>query len=182
MLIPLTQGKVAVIDDADWPLVAGYRWWAVNWAKPGKPAQWYAAGRPTGQPYSKTYVAMHRLLTNAPKGMKVDHRDRNGLNNRRSNCRDATTSQNSGNTKRQGGVSGFKGVTVRYESGRFRFKAQIAVGNQKKHLGTYDTAEEAARAYDDEARRRWGEFARVNFPKDGEESVFCEERQLVGVV
>jgi hypothetical protein len=90
---------------------------------------------------------------------------RNGLDNRRSNLRPATPSQNSGNARRPSdNTSGFKGVTFYGRTGRWR--AYIGGHLRQRHLGYFRTAEEAARAYDEAAIDTWGEFAHLNFPKE----------------
>jgi hypothetical protein len=104
---------------------------------------------------------------NADPGVDVDHIDDDPLNNRRSNLRIASRFQNLGNTRRRAdNTSGFKGVSW---SNRFRYwVASIGYAGAKRHLGCYPTAEQAAHAYDEAAREMFGEFARVNFPQEGE--------------
>lgn len=95
-------------------------------------------------------------------GFFVDHKDHDGLNNRRSNLRWATQSQNCVNTSKLArGVSGFRGVSKM----RNKWHAAVNVSKKRIHLGTYVTAEEAAKAYDRAAREHFGEFARLNFPE-----------------
>jgi hypothetical protein len=113
---------------------------------------------------------MHRLITGAPAGVEVDHRNGNGLDNRRSNLRLATTSQNQGNQRlSRANTSGFKGV--HWDKHRAKWKASIAGDNNDKHLGHFTDPSEAAHAYDSAARLRFGRFASVNFPQLGERGV-----------
>lgn len=108
---------------------------------------------------------MHRVIMGlAPgDGRQVDHIDRNGLNNRRSNLRFATPSQNMYNASSPGNSTGFRGVEkVR---GASRFNARIRVDGERFHLGSFPTAEDAARAYDAKAAEAHGEFAVLNFPE-----------------
>jgi hypothetical protein len=92
----------------------------------------------------------------------VDHfPDRSTWNNRIENLRASTHEQNARNRRLPiNNRTGFKGVQAR----RGKFSAQIGANGKLTHLGTFDVAEEAARAYDDAARRLHGEFAEVNFP------------------
>ena len=87
---------------------------------------------------------------------EIDHIDRNGLNNRWFNLREASRSQNAGNTKTHtDNKTGFKGVCPNHK----RFSAMINEGGKTKYLGTFDTPEEAHEAYMQAARDLFGEFA-----------------------
>src|SRR6266487_2555210 len=97
--IPLTQGKVALVDDEDYERVARLSWRA-HYSK----GTWYAE---TGG--GEDVVAMHSFILGLPRGSEADHKDRDGLNNCRENIRPATRSNNCMN--RQGwSRHGFKGV------------------------------------------------------------------------
>jgi AP2 domain len=136
-------GRVALVDDADWPLMARHSWHVVEGvlANPGHTPYGPYARNPDG-------VFMHTLITGAPR---TDHRDGNGLNNQRANLRPATRAS----------TSGYKGVTYDRQTGRW--KAQIKVDYRNIHLGRHPTAEDAALAYDAAARELHGVFARLNF-------------------
>jgi hypothetical protein len=107
-----------------------------------------------------TGFATHRLawliVHGEPVPPQIDHIDRDRLNNRIANLRAATGVQNRGNTLRpKDNTSGVKGVGI--EKGRFR--ARIMTNGRRLHLGSFNTAEEAANAYRDAAIRLLGEFA-----------------------
>jgi hypothetical protein len=157
--IPLTQGQVAVIDAADLSIIASHKWYALLFQS----GKWYAytkSIRPDGRRWS---LAMHRLIVDAPDSAQVDHVDLDTLNNRRSNLRIATRSQNGANRSAlANNQSGYKGV---YRRGKYlRWSASIRQDGRLLHIGRYASPEDAARAYDAKARELFGEFARCNFP------------------
>jgi hypothetical protein len=153
--IPLAKGHVALIDDEDAHL-AELKWYL---AKNGR--NLYAIRSitlPDGRPGT---ITLHRMVMPLPKGMHVDHIDGNGLDCRRQNLRAATHKQNlRGRKLNRNNKSGYKGVFR--PKGCARWYARIVVDGRQIPLGTYGTAEDAARAYDDAAIRYFGEFARLN--------------------
>lgn len=158
-LVPLTRGKVAIIDGADVAIVAPFVWCAVQ----GKQT-WYASTN------GAVESQMHRLLLNPPEGMMADHIDGDGLNNRRSNLRLATSQQNATNKAvSRNSKTGFKGVVRRVQNGNEFWTAEIEYAAIKYHLGVYSSPEDAARAYDRKAIELHGEFARLNFVGENEQ-------------
>jgi hypothetical protein len=158
--IPLTQGKVALIDDCDAHLAA-FKWCAKR-DRDGR--KWYAIRKAPrdGGPGRRMWLHREVLGVTDPK-VEVDHKDGNGLDCRRHNLRAATTQQNQANRGVQANnTSGFKGVNWRKRDRKWR--AQIRVSGRNRGLGHYATPEDAARAYDAAAREAFGEFAFLNFP------------------
>jgi hypothetical protein len=145
--VPLTRGFVALIDDDDGDLVLAHKW-RVNIQRNNN----YGA---TG---ARPHIYLHRLLL--PDSERVDHIDRDGLNNQRANLRAATHAQNLANSRPMHGRR-FKG-TREYKPGRWLAR----VGGDGRHLGVFGSEEEAARAYDQAAYERWGDFAWLNFPEE----------------
>ncbi len=153
--IPLTQGKVALVDDGDYEHLSQWKWHAKI-----DRHTWYAK-RGEYHDGKQTTVYMHHVIF-GDKG--VDHIDRNGLNNVRSNLRLATPKENSRNRKAQdNSICPFKGVSWKKSSGEW--VARITVIGKTRHLGYFDSMVRAACAYDDAARLHFGEFARLNFPR-----------------
>ena len=97
-----------------------------------------------------------------PDKHDIDHVDRNRANNKFSNLREATVSQNQFNSTRAKNKSGYRGVRPSPEG---KWQAALCVDGKSKFLGSYDTAEKAALRYDQEAIKQGGEFAILNFPK-----------------
>lgn len=105
-----------------------------------------------------------------PSGLEIDHINRNGLDNRRSNLRIATRSQQRANQLKRTHHTTYKGI---FAWGN-KWAARISYDNKKYHLGVFDFQEDAAKAYDEAARRLHGQFARLNFPLPGEHSALHE--------
>lgn len=113
-----------------------------------------------GRSYSAHRVAW-LCATGSWPGGEVDHINGNRSDNRISNLREASSSQNGANCKRRkDNVSGFKGVGFHKPMGRWR--ARIKVGRKEKHLGYFDSASEAHKAYTEAACREFANFAKAN--------------------
>lgn len=152
--IPLTKGRYAIIDAADFDRVARFNWCA---SVSGNRA--YAYGWMNGR-----RVSLHRFLANAPQGMVVDHIDHNGLNDRRSNLRICTVRQNLYNSRPWGKSSRFKGVC--WNRHAKRWVACIWLHGRNQYLGQFTDEIEAARAYDRKAYELFGKYAYLNFPEE----------------
>lgn len=158
--IELTKGFTAIVDDQDGDLAA-YNWFAILHKSSSVV---YAARKVIGKKVKLHRIILERKLGHAiPPGMHTDHIDGNGLNNQRENLRLATCSQNKANAKpynRNGHALRFKGVC--YHRRIKKWQAYIGGIGNKINLGYFITEEDAARAYNDAAKERWGEFARLN--------------------
>ena len=155
--IPLTQGQVALIDDEDYDLVSQYKWCA-SWNKRTK--SYYAKTNIRKADGTWTMLQMHRLIMNAQKDEQVDHINHDTVDNRKSELRLCTHSQNSHNQGRNSkNTSGYKGVHW-YKRDK-KWQAQIKLNGKKIHLGYFSTPEEAHAAYCKAALELHGEFAKV---------------------
>lgn len=101
-------------------------------------------------------------LVNGRWAAEIDHIDRDRGNNKPSNLREACRAENLRNKRSHGGSSKYKGVS--WVKRRLRWQASAGFNGKKIFLGTYDTEEGAAKAYDRFATEHFGEFARLNLP------------------
>ena len=163
-LLPLKWGYHAVIDDTDAPLVAPYVWTAKITKKKNGRIAVYATRWTQDAAGNRRRIMMHADLLGFREGCEIDHRNGDTLNNRRGNLRFASREQNQWNAgRRLDNTSGFKGATYDASTrGTKKWKASIQYRGKRKTIGRFTTAEEAADAYDAEAIRLFGEFARPN--------------------
>jgi hypothetical protein len=158
--IPVGRDAFALVDDADYERLAAHRW------------QLHPGGYAMRKDGKRT-VYMHREVMDAPGGVEVDHRNLDKRDNRRENLRFATRLEQARNRPRaryRAGMepaSQFRGVTKRTDRQK-KWRADLYIGRHGVvFLGYYATEEEAARAYDAEAIRRFGADVRTNLPQDG---------------
>lgn len=152
--ISLTQGRSAIVDDIDFKYLMQWKW---HYRSTG-----YAGRSQSKTPTSTIY--MHRELLNRILGHndfdRCDHENMNRLDNRRSNLRPASRSQNRANSKLQSGSSKFKGVS--WSKADQKWRAHIKFQGKSKSIGFFDDEIDAARAYNKAAIEYFGEFARLN--------------------
>lgn len=166
--LPLSNGGYALID-CDLLEVLRKRSWR-------KMANGYVVCHERRNGKAKSFL-LHRVvlgLADSPYTVQAHHINHDTLDNRRSNLRVCTNSQN--NHNRQLGPknnSGFKGVSRRKDCNRWH--AKITVNDKQMYLGLYPTAEEAAQAYDEAASAYFGDFAWLNFP-----TTFPSEAECLG--
>jgi hypothetical protein len=143
--IPLTRGKFAIVDEGDFEEVSKSTWT-------------FDGIYPTRNLGGGRMQRLHNFLMPLPKPLEVDHRNKNTLDNRRSNLRQSTRSQNGANRRRhKNNTTGFKGVFLDKRSGKF--VARICFENKATHLGTFSSAKDASNAYIAACKAIHGEFA-----------------------
>jgi len=146
--IQLTKGKVVVVDDDDYE-------WLNRW-------KWHYNGRYAVRWEGKKNIYMHREIMKTPGGMETDHINRDSLNNCRSNLRICTHAENIQNRNKQSNnTSGYNGVY--WHKKAKKWVAGIRINQVRIYLGVYSIKEDAAKTYDQAARKLFGEFAKTNF-------------------
>jgi hypothetical protein len=140
--------KVAVVDAGSFELVKKHKWYLDN------------SGYVTTRVKAKLVRLSRLLMEPIPEGHEIDHKDRNPLNNRMSNLRYATSSQNKANKTCGLNTSGFKGVC--WDKARHKWVARISRHRKHYHIGRFDSIKEAALAYNEKAVELFGEFALLN--------------------
>lgn len=150
MLIQLSNGGHALIDDEDFELVDGHVWYTVT--------KGYVASKINGRT-----TRLHRLILGLfpDDKLQADHINHNKLDNRKSNLRACTNAQNCANRlRRRDNVSGYKGV--RWNVPAKKWQARIQCEGRSYHLGIFDKIEDAVMAYNTKAQELFGEFAYID--------------------
>jgi hypothetical protein len=183
--IQLPCGRTTIVDDDVYEWAVAFKWHSLianNKVYVRRNLSRVGGGR-------RQDVCMHRQIMNAQPGQEVDHKNHDGLDNRRENLRLCTRSQNKGNRRSFKNRTGFKGVyrtTVlsrKQKRQRRRekilaawcgtpitvvppnhYSARIICQGVARDLGVYKDARDAAEAYDRAALSLFGEFALTNFP------------------
>ena len=161
--IKLTKGLVAIVDDSDYENVNQFKWQGV--VEKCKFRTHFSVRRSVLFNGKRRTLPMAKFILGLKPGKKIvaDHINGNGLDNRRCNLRAATMSQNQQNKSRQLGYSSkYKGVS--YYKPKDLWVASIMVNGKIKHLKYSKIEKVVALVYDREAIKRFGKFAKINFP------------------
>jgi len=168
--IVLSNGPITNIDAGDLRRVLPFHWYASRSSRVND--RFYACTQVRTASGHKKRVRLHQVILPTERPYEVDHVDGDGLNNRQSNLRRASRSQNLGNSPiGRFNTSTFKGVSWHRQRGMWR----ATCGN--KHLGLFADPLDASLAYDNAARERFGPFAAVNFPRNGERPARFDEKE-----
>jgi hypothetical protein len=160
-LIPLTQEKFAIVDAEDYEWLNRWKWFA------HKNRHTFYAIRRSHVDGKWGHVKMHREILGLihGDGQLCDHKNRNGLDNRKENLRIATYSLNNYNRKMSvNNTSGYRGVS--WQTHNRRWIVHVPVNGTQTYFGSFTDVIEAAKAYDAVALKYWGNDAALNFPKE----------------
>ena len=157
--ILLTQGKITLVDDKDFPNFSKHKWYFKGGYGNGYAMR--GLKRSEGGKKGDKMVSMHRLIMNAPEGFEVDHINGDKLDNRRVNLRICLKEENHRNRGLQSNnTSGFKGVSRRRDLKKWA--VHVNVDGKKTSVGHFDDLKEAAKAYNKAALKYYGNYARLN--------------------
>jgi hypothetical protein len=156
--IQLTQGQATIVDDWRFDELCQYKWYAKWDSKTQSFRAMHAFRLESGE---QRIVFMHSFIMNTPHDMVTDHINHNTLDNREENLRICTNQQNCRNRgKQSNNTSGYKGVYYYKSSGKWR--AQITINGKRTGIGYFNTAKDAALAYDKVAKENYMDFAFLN--------------------
>jgi hypothetical protein len=161
--IPLSQGKFAIVDPADYEHLKSFKWFE----KKSKHTFYaYRTQSVKENQICQRNLLMHRLITSAPPDMQVDHINHNGLDNRKANLRVVSSTQNCWNKRKLSGKfsSRYKGVS--WNKNYKKWEACLTCNKVKTILGYFDNEIAAARAYDVKAKTLFKEYAVLNFTEN----------------
>lgn len=154
-IVHLTKGYDAIVDNVDYERVIKFKW--------------YASVQVSGIVYAyrtckKKTIIMHRFIVNAPMdtSIGVDHINGDGLDNRKSNLRLCTKSQNAANSRKYAtNTSGYKGVY--FDKRENKWVSRIRLSGKRIYIGGFNDRISAAKSYDLKAKEIFGRFAKLNF-------------------
>jgi hypothetical protein len=153
--IQLTKDKIALVDDEDYEYLNQWKWNAYK-----KTDSIFYAARCVWVDKKPKNIYMHRVIMKTERGMMCDHIDHDTLNNQKNNLRNCTRQQNQFNKNKYSvSKNKYKGVSFN----GYSWIAKIQFNKKHYYLGTFKTEIDAAKAYDEDAKKYHGEFANLNF-------------------
>lgn len=156
--IKLTQNQIAIVDDEEFDKTEQFHWWA------GKTNNTYYALRVETKSGKRNVVLMHRFILGLKNNDKrfVDHINHNTLDNRLSNLRICTNSENQRNTFKRKGNATSKYKGVEWLTTQKCWRARFQHNKKRVHVGHFNHELDAALAYNQKVKSLNGEFAVLN--------------------
>ncbi len=151
--IILSCGTKSIVDNEDFEKINQWKWQlsSKGYAHKNKPKLYGKRGK----------LLLHHIVMKPPSGMVIDHINGNTLDNRKSNLRICTISQNLRNKKiGKNNTTGYKGIY--WNKKNLKWQTNIGVNGKSIHIGVYQNKIDAARAYNKASVKYFGEFARLN--------------------
>jgi hypothetical protein len=158
--IRMSGPKYAKVDPTDYKRLRKYKFIA----RKGKNS-FYAQMLEPNVKTGKKMMHMHQVILEVPKGMVVDHINNDGMDNRSANLRAATRAQNSRNRKKFPRPCSSKYKGVWWHKNALKWQAEVMFEKKRIYLGYFKNEIDAAKAYDEAAKKYHGEFACLNFPE-----------------
>lgn len=149
--IPLSQGKVAIVDDGDYEYLLSFNWFLT-------PSGYACRNKLKAEGEGTVYMAKEIMAAGPDK--RIDHIDRNKLNNQKANLRECTVAENAQNQGARGGTSAYKGVS--WSKPHRKWRVQITARRKSMHIALFDSEEDAATVYNVAAQIFHGPFAFLN--------------------
>jgi hypothetical protein len=142
-----------------------YRLCNFKWTLNGNGIKFYAVRYVRVGPGKTKTIRLHREIMNPPAGLLVDHKNLDSLDNRRTNLRLATHSQNQCNKSKTKSKTSSRFVGLSRDKTRGEWDVRLKHHGKRIWIGRFTDEIEAAKAYDRAAIKYHGEFARLNFPE-----------------
>lgn len=163
IFLPIGRGLFTQVDSDARQEIWGQKWSAHERVVGSGKIYAHRSARVGDERSKKTHITLHSQVAGVILGSEVDHKDGDSLDNRRENLRACKHAENGRNLPKWSSPtsSKFKGVCHRPNG---KWQAYITLSGRQLYIGIFDTEEAAARAYDVEALKKHGVFARLNFP------------------
>lgn len=150
--IVLFSGEIALVDDEDFDLINAYKWYRSK-----RKRVTYAIAN-----VRKKTIYMHKVITHTDNSQKIDHKNHDGLDNRKENLRLTTGTNNQANRRKTDSSTSSSYKGLHYDKEHNCYIAKIVYQNTYIYLGSFSNEIAAAKAYDEAAKQIYKEFALIN--------------------